>query len=245
MLPAGAGLATPPLPTHPAAAHAGAVDPELWRQLFGASPLSSAELAALRELARVEQARVGATLFADGDAARDVVALVSGDVSLGRRDAQGHFRAERNLRGPAWLDASAAWLGRPHALAAQAVSNVRIVRIGLVALQARMAADPALARHFLTGLAAQLEALSAAHRELVHKDAAARLAGWLLRQASDRASEFRLHHRKRDVATELAITPETMSRLMGRFARDGLINVSGYAVHLLDRRALVELSGDQ
>jgi CRP-like cAMP-binding protein len=52
----------------------------------------------------------------------------------------------------------------------------------------------------------------------------------------------RLHERKRDVASQLAITPETLSRLMRSFSRQGVIEVSGYNVRVLDPPALARLA---
>jgi CRP-like cAMP-binding protein len=243
-----AGLQTPP--PRPLSAISPAVEAELWQRLFAApSPLPGAELAALRELAHVEHARAGQKLFAAGEAARELLLLISGDVSLGQRDANGVFRAERNLHGPDWVETSAAWLGRAHAMSAQAASHARIARLPMAAVQARIAQMPGLARCFIDGLASQLHVLAAAHRELLHKDASARLAAWLHRHCTPRINgeqraEIHLHHRKRDMAAELAITPETLSRLLGRLARSGVVRVSGYTVHVLDRQALERLAGD-
>jgi CRP-like cAMP-binding protein len=52
----------------------------------------------------------------------------------------------------------------------------------------------------------------------------------------------RLHERKRDVASQLAITPETLSRLMRSFTRQGVIEVSGYTLRVLDVEALGRLA---
>ena len=52
----------------------------------------------------------------------------------------------------------------------------------------------------------------------------------------------RLADRKRDVASQLAITPETLSRLMRSFSRQGLIEVAGYDVRVIDPQALARLA---
>jgi CRP-like cAMP-binding protein len=80
------------------------------------------------------------------------------------------------------------------------------------------------------------------HR-LMHKDAPARFALWLLQHLALSApaagrSVVVLPTRKRDLASELAITPETLSRLMRRFVDEGLIRVVGYTLHVLDRDGL-------
>jgi CRP-like cAMP-binding protein len=44
------------------------------------------------------------------------------------------------------------------------------------------------------------------------------------------------------VASQLAITPETLSRLMRSFSRQGVIEVSGYSVRVIDPTALGRLA---
>jgi CRP-like cAMP-binding protein len=48
--------------------------------------------------------------------------------------------------------------------------------------------------------------------------------------------------RKRDIASQLAITPETLSRLMRSFSSQGVIQVAGYTVHVIDLPALARLA---
>ena len=52
-----------------------------------------------------------------------------------------------------------------------------------------------------------------------------------------------LSERKRDIAAQLGITPETLSRLLRSLTRKGLIEVVGYNVHVLDLPALRRLAG--
>jgi transposase len=61
-------------------------------------------------------------------------------------------------------------------------------------------------------------------------------------QASTAQAVVRLHERKRDIASQLAITPETLLRPMHSFARRGVIEVSGYLVRELDTTALGKLA---
>ena len=92
-----------------------------------------------------------------------------------------------------------------------------------------------------------MQALAVNTHELMHRDATARLAHWLRRhceplpgQAGQRL--FRLHDRKRDLASQLAITPETLSRLMRSVSSQGVIEVAGYCVRVLDPAALERLA---
>jgi CRP-like cAMP-binding protein len=106
---------------------------------------------------------------------------------------------------------------------------------------------PALARRLITSLAREVRALAVNTHDLMHKDAPARLAAWLSERCTPSAAMagrgvVQLPMRKRDIASQLAITPETLSRLMRSFSGQGIITVAGYTVHVLDPAALSRLA---
>lgn len=106
---------------------------------------------------------------------------------------------------------------------------------------------PGLAQGLIDGLAREVQALASNTHALMHKDAPARLAQWLRQRCEPVAGTpdqalVPLHERKRDVASQLAITPETLSRLMRSFNRQGVIEVRGYDVRVLDTHALARMA---
>lgn len=222
-------------------------DAEIWRALLGGAPLSDAEIGALEALALARPVPAGQGVLSRSEAADTLVALRSGEVALGFRTADGTFRTERIVRGPAWLDLSSAWTGDAHVMDAQALGPAQVIELPRAALAARLAVHPGLAQRVIEGLAREVQALATNTHELMHKDAPARLAQWLHQRcepvdASGQQAVVRLHERKRDVASQLAITPETLSRLMRNFTRQGVIEVSGYLVRVLDTAALGRLA---
>jgi len=177
--------------------------------------------------------------------AQALVLLLSGDVVLGSRAADGSLRTERSVTGPAWLDVSAAWLGQPHAMEAQALSDVLVADLPLDAVRHQMAIHPTLAQQFCETLAQQVQQMTLASRNLLHNDAPARLAQWLLQRLPQRSgqAELRLQERKRDIAQQLAMSPETLSRLMRSFELRGVLSVRGYQVQVRDVDELRTLAG--
>jgi len=66
-----------------------------------------------------------------------------------------------------------------------------------------------------------------------------RLAGYLLRQSEYQAGDtVELIASKTLVASRLSLTPETLSRLLHDFSSDGLINVMGRRIKILDHERL-------
>lgn len=217
------------------------LDARTWLGVFGAPALTDAEIGALATLGSVRRIAPGAMVFDRQDLATALVLVHSGDVALGYRGADGVFRIERPVRGPAWLDQSSAWLGQHHAMDARATSEALVIEMPCDAVQAQLAQCPNLAQAFVASLAREVQSLSINTHELMHKDAPARFAAWLLhkQQAAGEVSGLvRLAERKRDIASQLAITPETLSRLMRSLTRQGLISVAGYSVQVLDGEAL-------
>lgn len=233
--------------------NAGAVplaDAALWNALLGGSSLQADEVAVLSRIAQGRQVAAGQGVLCRTSLASTLVALRSGEVALGFRTADGTFRTERIVRGPAWLDLSSAWLAGPHVMDAQALGAASLVELPRDGLAAQLADHPDLAQRLIQGLAREVQALAVNTHELMHKDAPARLAQWLFQRCeplegapgATAQAVVTLHERKRDVASQLAITPETLSRLMRSFTRQGVIEVSGYSVRVIDPAALERLA---
>ena len=225
----------------------GASEATLWGALLGAPALQPEEIAALALIAQVRTMAADQSVLSRSNPASMLVALRQGEVALGFRTCDGTFRTERIVRGPAWLDLSSAWLAGPHAMDAQALGPATLFEVPCGALEACLGEHPGLAHRLIQGLAREVQALAVNTHELMHKDAPARLAQWLYQRCEPLAgvagqAMVKLSDRKRDVASQLAITPETLSRLMRSFTRQGVIEVSGYNVRVIDPAALGRLA---
>jgi CRP-like cAMP-binding protein len=237
---------TPPRPRRRlAAAPPSPADPAPWQQVLGGPALSASEFSLLVRLAERHSIAAGDAVLDCHVPARSLVLLMSGDVVLGSRAADGGLRTERSVTGPAWLDVTAAWLEQPYAMEAQALSDVVIAELPMERLRPHLATHPALALRLCANLAQRVHELTIASRNLLHNDAPARFAQWLLQRCpvTSGSHDLRLQERKRDIAQQLAMTPETLSRLMRSFESRGVIDVQGYRLHIHDVQALRRLVG--
>ena len=197
-------------------------------------------------LSNTRTVAAGGLVLSSKETARYLVMLVQGDVGLGVQQASAAnapFHPEQRIVGPAWLDLASVWLGRTHLQDAVALSAVRIAMVSRTAYLALMGRTPELARTTLVGLARQVQALTQNTHDLLHKDADARLCAWLVQRCgvetgASGAQRLQLHERKRDIASQLGITPETLSRLLRQLRTDGLLEVHGYTISVLNLEGL-------
>jgi CRP-like cAMP-binding protein len=233
-----------------------------WPALLGS--LASADAQALDGIAHVRVVGEGRTLFTRGQAAHELVALIDGQAACGWmqpprgfvtgsntkpdfRSTQSdgfHMCADRVLHGPAWLSLASAFGDGQHVCDAVAQTPLQLAELPIEPLRALLARRPMLALRFVDTLAREVNRLDGRVHALMHKDAAARLAAWICGQFDGRPQAvLRLAERKRDIASQLGMTPETLSRLMRSLSDRGFIAVSGYTLRVLDAQALQGMAG--
>lgn len=240
------------------------VSEELWSGLFGPPLLEAGELADLSQLAQLRQLPAGACVFRRGDAAPSLLAVLEGTVGLGMWSSRtgesagaagmspsasatsststAPFQLERAVHGPQWLDHSSAWLDQGRAQDACVLQPARLLELPLAGLRPLLQRHSQLGERLLHGLAQTVQRLTGTTHDLMAKDAQKRLATWLLQRALAGGEEIALKERKRELAAQLAITPETLSRLLRQLMSAGLIEVRGYSIKLLDTAALSQMA---
>lgn len=216
-----------------------------WDAVFGPPRLSEAERQALAPLLRSRRVMVGEAVFQRGQSATHLVAVVEGAVGLGVAGEGPAFHLERNIHGPAWLDISSAWLGGGHGQDARVLLAATVLELPVDGLRQLLGRFPDLRERMMQAMARAVQNLTGTTHDLMAKDAQKRLASWLLTQRSPSSgADVALKERKREVAAQLAITPETLSRLLRQLMSAGLIEVKGYTIRLLNLGALQTMAHD-
>lgn len=175
-----------------------------------------------------------------------VTYVESGRVGLGVLEGEVLEHQLGVLEGPVWLEASTAVLNLPSAVDAVSQTEVCLRRVPLSEFRLSLGNlnssaqavlhDVALAHHQQTEMAVSRLA----------KDAESRCAEWLLRHAETAdggALCVLLHQRKRLIAAQLGIAPETLSRVLRHLRERNLISGSGRLLNLVNPTALRALSG--
>ena len=198
-------------------------------------------------LAQAEKVACGAVLLRRGQAANKAIHLLTGRVAFGVIEDGELVHQLGTVEGPFWLEAAAAMLGLPHAVDVVAESLVTIQNMSLSQFRGHLKSLPEPVHTLVLDLAkAQRQQIEVAVSRLA-KDADSRFAEWLLRHAEPADAQGRLavilHDRKRLIAAQLGIAPETFSRVLKHLRDRKLISGGGRVLNLLNPSGLQSLAG--
>ena len=198
-------------------------------------------------LSPTEVVPCGTVLLTRGQAATKAVHLLSGRVAFGVIEQGVMVHQLGIVQGPFWLEAAAAMLGLPHAVDALAETSVTLQTMPLGQFKSHLKHLAEPVHTLILDLAkAQRQQIEVAVSRLA-KDADARFAEWLLRHAepSDAKGSMAvvLRDRKRLIAAQLGIAPETFSRVLKHLRDRNLISGCGRVLNLIDTPGLQSLAG--
>ena len=177
-----------------------------------------------------------------------VLHIDSGRVALGVVENGALAHQMGLVEGPAWLNVGCAVLDKPPVVDAVADGPVQLRRVPLRDFVAGLREMPAPAQALLRDMAAAHRQQAELAVSRLAKDAEARCAEWLLRHAEPAhdapgTQSVLLRQRKRLIAAQLGIAPETLSRVLRQLRERSLISGSGRILNLLDPGALRALAG--
>ena len=189
----------------------------------------------------------GTVLLHRGDAVDRIVHVMQGRVVLGVL-ADGHMAHQLGVvQGPCWLEAASGLLGLPHAVDAVAETEVHVQYVSVPDFVAGVHALPEASKNLLMDMARSQRQQSELAVSRVAKDADARCAEWLLRHAQPDelfgGLAVKLTERKRTIAAQLGIAPETFSRVLRHLRERQLISGGGRVLGLPNPQALRDLAG--
>jgi CRP-like cAMP-binding protein len=172
--------------------------------------------------------------------------LESGRVALGILDGAVMEHQLGVVEGPCWLEATSAVLNLPNAVDAIADSDVCLRRIPVAQFRQTLSELPKTVQGVLHDVAMAHRQQTELAVSRLAKDAEARCAEWLLRHAKTGEKgvmAVQLQERKRSIAAQLGIAPETLSRVLRHLRERSMISGSGRLLNLVDPSGLRSLAG--
>jgi CRP/FNR family transcriptional regulator len=205
--------------------------------------VDAARRAQLAQITRIRRFRKGQRIFRQGEACPGVYIVTEGNVRVFKVGPHGKEHV-LHLIGPGSTFAEAAAIGGFDCPAnAEAIAPTTCLLLPLASFRQAMAEDHELCMQMMTGLTYWVRHLLSLLEDLVLRDAAGRLARFLLEAELDADGTARLPALKRHLASHLNLTSETFSRTLSRLIEAGLVvELDRNRIRLVDRVRLQALA---
>ncbi|GFE60279.1 Crp/Fnr family transcriptional regulator [Geobacter sp. AOG2] len=221
---------------------------ELLKKSLLFSGLNDDDLAELAGITVRRTFRKGESLFSEGDEATGFYLLVSGSIKLCRVSHDGrekvlHFVQPRETFAEAAFFGDGRYPAEARALAAG--EALFLPKEGFLGL---MAGNPNFALNLVVSLSLMLRQFARQIEELSFADVTSRLASYLVRRSAEKSSSYGgityvdLGVRKGELASRLGTASETISRTLRKLKDEGIIEVQGSQVVILQMEKLQKLS---
>jgi CRP/FNR family transcriptional regulator, dissimilatory nitrate respiration regulator len=210
------------------------------------SDLPSVDIEAIADGCTVRNLAKDETLFREGEKADGFYVAQTGRISIYRLTPDGREQIICIFQPPESFAEVVMSTVETYPANAMALEPSQVIVIHKKHFRELVCQKPELALHMLASMSLHLKHLVQTIHDMKGKQIEGRLAEWLLQHspASDGATAFTLPMSKKTLAAQLGVTSETFSRALARFRREGLIEVAGPQLQLINRpglRAYVEV----
>lgn len=198
----------------------------------------------IRVLGKSKRFHKGEVLFSAQEKADGFYYLESGEIRVFKMDENGREIEVVRLEPGDFLGEAIVFVSSRFPFFAQAVKDSRVLFFGKNDILRSMDRDPLVAKFFVRLLAEKCAVLSQKIESLGLQTVRQRLVHYLLSNCSgEQRCVIELNVKKVELAKILGTIPETLSRNLKQMHKEGLIEVRGNRIRVLDcRRMRSELS---
>jgi len=224
------------------------LSPELTEFLGQTALLQNLADESLEQVAAIgnrQSFQAGDLLFADGDECHGSFLLLEGQVKVFKYAETGREQIMGMLGPGDYLAGVPAFDGRRYSANATALDALTVLFLPRDPFLALLRRDPTLSFNLLTIFSHHLRRFAQLIETLSLKEVSGRIATYLLllsHQSGDRAI-VELDITKAQLAAFIGTVPETLSRVLQKMGRDGLLKLDGNTITILDFPALKALAG--
>jgi CRP/FNR family transcriptional regulator, dissimilatory nitrate respiration regulator len=209
------------------------------------SRLTDEQLERVRKRAVQRRLDEGELLFAQGAAAERFYLVQSGQMRLFRLAPDGSEKVIEIVSPGQTFAEALMFLEAPrYPVSAAALAPTRLIAIDAADFAAMLRGSMDTCFVIMGALSQRLRALIGEIDELTLHSAKGRVARWLLARCPADRRALVLDVPKGVLASRLSIQPETFSRVAKQLVTDGVIEVQGAHVTVLDREALARVAAD-
>lgn len=186
--------------------------------------LSKADKETIATLVTHHHYKSGEYLFSAGDAADSLIIVAHGQAKVFQMSANGKEQMLRILQTGDFDGEAALFSNTDHNSYAEALMDTAVCQITRSDFQKLMKETPELAVNMVNALGRRIGQLEQQTTEVTTASVESRLANYLLETSAGLDDNvFTLPLKKKDIATYLGTTPETISRKLTSLAKQGMI----------------------
>lgn len=197
------------------------------------SRLQQEDLEQLRKITQLKTYPKGAILFYAGERPDKLRLIESGVVRVSKHDAAGNEIVLADFCANDLIAEMAHFEGIPYPASARCETDVTLYEIDFEAFKTRFLNRPDLALGIIRSLTRKIKQLEEVIRRSLIDDAQTRLARYLIEHADALADMT-----QKQIASQIVLTPETVSRILRRFKEKGWVEVRSRKIVLIDREGL-------
>ncbi len=186
----------------------------------------------------------GGLVFSEGDAGNGFYVIIDGKVKIFKLSFDGKEQI-LHILGPGEPFAEVAvFTGSAYPANAIALEKSRLFFFPRKAFVELIAKQPALAMNMLATLSLRLKQFAHMIEALSLKEVPGRLAAYILVDSKQNGKEqsIKLAVSKTQLASLLGTIPETLSRILAKMNKQGLIEIDGSTITIIDREGLAALA---
>jgi len=198
----------------------------------------------VRRIAMGKDFKKGEAIFFEGDEADGFYVVVAGRVKVFKLSLDGKEQIFHILGPGEPFGEVPVFAGEDFPANAEAMAPSRLFFFPREAFAGLITEDPSLALNMLAILSKRLRQFTVQVEHLSFKEVPGRLAVYLLYLSDQKGGQahVRLAISKGQLASLLGTIPETLSRILAKMSRAGLIRVKGPRIEIVDRQGLELLS---
>lgn len=193
----------------------------------------------------------GETIFAEGEPANGFYLLASGSVKLCKTSPEGKEKVLHFVH-PSETFAEAAFFGDgKYPAEARALEKGEVLFFPRDAFMGLIERNPRFSLNLIVSLSLLLRRFARQIEELSFAEVPARLASYMIEMAAKKSTTFQgktyfdLDMKKGELASRLGTVSETLSRSFRKLKEEGIVEIEGNHVVILDMGRLKSLAGQQ
>ena len=208
------------------------------------SGLPGQDITALTAIAVEKPVAPGELIFSEGDPGDGFYVTLEGMIKVYKLSTEGKEQI-LHMFGPGEpFGEVPVFSGKAFPASAEGVKKSRVLFFPRKAFRDLITTNPSVAMNMLAVLSRRLRNFTIQVENLSLKEVPARLAGYFLLQAEEQKNPdtITLNISKGQLASFLGTIPETLSRMLRKMSEQGLVEVQGRTIRLLDRPGLEDLA---